>query len=50
MRPKKKVNYRKYRRCRCFHCCSDRQHHNRKKILSAEEKMKEYIYGGDMIV
>lgn len=30
------------RKCRCFYCRSNRQYANLKRMLSAEEKMREW--------
>ena len=35
------------RKCRCFYCRSNRQYANLKRLLSAEEKIREWS-GGDV--
>ena len=33
------------RKCRCFYCRSNRQYANMKRLLSAEEKLREWSVG-----
>lgn len=50
MKEKKCRHYRKTkkyflkfkRKCRCFYCFSNRQYHNLKRLISAEEKIKNW--------